>query len=277
MLHFDMLNLELAVPGEAGTRKLACRLLQADEANDANPLTSNQLEELFSVANEHHDEPGDANDEAANCEAEAAADDENEVAMEGQNLLHAMPPMQGDGAELHEDVADEAGEDIGCTMVLNDKKQDFPFAEAAAPMIPVGIAPGEDPTVYKDCEFSDEEPLKYEPLPKHLARVPFCDDEPVGDGSASSSKGPALSSVGLNVTPDYVRSRLPNHGGVKIQHRRSKNPLHLSGWQAWGSAFTPSRFFSYGPTARYTHSHEAMEAAITFCWDEHERVTKPGV
>ncbi len=274
MLHFDMVGLKLAIPGEEGSRKLACKLLQADECSDAHPLTPEQLKELFSVAAEQGGEPDGANDEAADeaaDDAEGVADDENEVAMEGQNLLHSMPPMQGDGADLLEDAAGDVSEDVVDTMEVDDKKQDFMFAEDSAPMIPIGIAPGEDPTFFENDQFSDDEPWTYEPMPKHLAHVSHGDDEPLGDGSASSSKDPASSTVGFNVTPHHVRSRLPNTSGVKIQHRRSKNPLHASGWQAWGSAYTPSRFFSYGPTARYAHCHEAMEAAIRFCWDVQEQ------
>lgn len=265
ILHFDMDELKLKVPEELAWRTLECRLLQPEEGHNCHSLSVEELKNLFDVSSE---QPGAGGDEEAMAESEEENGEmePNDVAMEAENMAPDMPADQGDGVEIAEAGQDDMAQGIEEFMVSEMMMENHP-------QIPEGLQPGEDPAFLIADDFSDDEELNFSPgfAKNHRAEVHLPDEEVEVSSTACSSSGKG-GAHGLNVTPADARSRLPPRTGAKLQHRRAKLETQSSGWQAWGSTFSPSRFFSYGTFGRFVDSAAAMEAAITFIWDEHARL-----
>lgn len=257
MLHLDMENFKLIVPGESCPRTLQCRVLEPDQPDEYNAMTHQQLIDIFYVG---EPEENDAAGEELDDQNQFDEGVEDDAMVEAENMLHDLPMDQGDGAVLddNEFAAEDQMEDCEAEGALVDI-----VVADDVPMIPIGVAVGEDPTLHGD--FSDDEVMEFQAEPKsHLQALP--DDVSVyPSASASSSSGPTN---GLNITPWQARAQLPP--GAKIQHRRTKDISRASGWQGWPANGLPSRFFSYGGVnGRYKHSTSAFQAAIAWLWEEH--------
>ena len=259
VLHVDMENFKLIVPGESCPRTLQCRILEPDQADESNPMTHQQLMDIF-----YNGEQNSAVDEELEDQAQIADADcegvEDDGMMEAENLLHDLPMHQGDGGLVDNDefAAEDKMEDYEAndTLVADTLPDDVPMI----PMIPLGVAVGEDPTLHGD--FSDGELMEFQAEPKsHLQALP---DDDIVQPSASASSSSGLTN-GLNITPWQARARLPI--GARIQHRRAKDVSRASGWQGWPSNGLPSRFFSYGGmNGRFKDSPAAFEDAISWLW-----------
>eukprot|EP00438_Fugacium_kawagutii_P001056 Skav220103 [mRNA] locus=scaffold5950:9114:9893:+ [translate_table: standard] len=256
-------ELKLKVPEEPDWRSLECRLLQPEEDHECQPLSEEELANLFDVSSQ---QPAAGDDAEAEVESEEETEPNNDMAMEAVNMAPDMPADQGDGAEIPEAGEDDMAQGMSDFMV-SEMMINHPGH------IPEGLQPGEDPVFLVAEDYSDDEELSFSPgfAKNPRAEVHIPNEETVVSPTACSSSGKG-GTHGLNVTPADARSRLPPRTGAKLQHRRAKLETQSSGWQAWGSTLSPSRFFSYGTFGRFVDSAAAMEAAITFIWDEHERL-----
>ena len=252
-----MEKLLITIPGEDAPRVLEVRLLEPDEEEVGRGMNAEEIASIF-----REEEVGDAEQGEDDADQESCGE-EDAALLEGQNILHDLPREQGDGEDGNEEVV---------AFGFPDEEDALVQHGAEIPEIPEDAVVGEDPTLLDPDLFDDDVPLMYEaPFPSNPKYVPVVDDDAPLNPHACSSKGTG-GTHGLYVTPSEVRARLPAGKGAKVQHRRAKVWNQSSGWQAWGSSYTGSRFFSYGPGGRFPDSQSAMEAALNFCWAEHARL-----
>ena len=264
MFDFNMEEMTLRPHCEDTPRKLECRLLEPNQESEEGPLSPAEIKDLL--------RPGqglnaDAEDEEEEPDHQAEEDDP--AIVEAENIVPERPQDADDGQIREDDDAEEllnGGFDLLDKSDLIDKSAMDPPADLGPPCVPEGLALGEDPTLFEDGWFSDDEVLVCDPAIRSH-RPP--DPDAVFSKTASGSRsGPAAAEEdkthGMNITPAEIRQSIPL--GAKIQHRRSKNPDRASGWQSWPAGM-PSRFFSYGGIAgRYMTCDEAMRAAVEYCW-----------
>ncbi len=262
IIDFNMEQLTLHIHGEDEPRALECRYLQPDEETSHEPMTQEQLSEIF---------VGSGRNGAVSEEEDVEEDNQNdaedlEVLPENVEAINLIPDALvdvGDG-ELPEDPHDTGALGDDDDGFGKDVLADF-VHQTNDPMSAVIAA---NHTEQGLDEYVIDEEITYEPVSSHMPAP--SSPGPMSENAGSSTDVLAGHSQGLGITPASIRSMLPSTPGCKIQHKTSKTPGRCSGWQAWVSNQQPSRWFSYNSNesiGNHATSQDALQEALRWLWD----------
>ena len=164
-IDYDMEKLTLQIPKEDGPRTLECRLLEPGESRQSEPMTPEQLKDIFVGTSRANN--AEVDEAAEEVESVPDLDDINDQQIEAMNLFPEDPVQPGDG-----DVADgETGLAFG--DVAETQLVELDELES---QVPDGLfGPATDAIAEITAAFADEdlddyvvvEELQYEPSAIH--------------------------------------------------------------------------------------------------------------